>query len=509
MDFSQTSIIPKLQERYEYSVFLNDSDTNNLIAIVSFILISIFILTILLLIMLYCYSKQRNSYKTAPTDLATFTYSSSLSTSSHSSLITNTDSLSTTSQSTSTNSSITIAKTPLKEISISLPIAKPTFNESKPQLSIDSKMKTKTLFESKSLYNKRRGSNNSLTLTINPIKKKLTLSSPSKECSTLDYLSKASRLLTIPDLIEISKDGTNLYNEFYLIPFNHAELHVQGSSIKNRYKTIVPNETTRVRLPIRNNDPLSSYINANYITGYKDEPKAYIASQGPMSNTINDFWFTIWTEQVTCIVMITKLFERNKNKCELYIPEQINETKIYDNIKVSVNQVKQFQDYEIRQISVTCNNETRIVYHYWYTAWPDHNLPENPNALIQLIKQVENLKKFDDMKKGRVLVHCSAGVGRTGCFLAIAIGIKQIDNEALIDIVKIVCRLRKERGGMIQTLEQYEFIYQVLAYYCVYYKNFPILPTSIQCSPILSSPSSLCLKSPTETTSFQFTTPTN
>lgn len=159
------------------------------------------------------------------------------------------------------------------------------------------------------------------------------------------------------------------------------------------------------------------------------------------------------------------------------------------------------------------NNETRIIYHYWYTAWPDHNLPENPNALIQLIKQVESYRNYDDLNvnKSPILVHCSAGVGRTGCFLALAIGIKQLDVENLVDIVQIVCQLRVERGGMIQTLEQYEFIYQVLAYYCLYYKKIPLISTSSSLSPSLSvsSPSSICLKSPNSTSSsFTFNTQT-
>jgi receptor-type tyrosine-protein phosphatase R len=98
------------------------------------------------------------------------------------------------------------------------------------------------------------------------------------------------------------------------------------------------------------------------------------------------------------------------------------------------------------------NNETRVVYHYWYTAWPDHNLPDNPNALIHLIKEVESNKSRHEEKtdavplgKGPILVHCSAGVGRTGCFIAISIGIKQIETENLVDIVQIVCRLRMDR----------------------------------------------------------------
>lgn len=148
------------------------------------------------------------------------------------------------------------------------------------------------------------------------------------------------------------------------------------------------------------------------------------------------------------------------------------------------------------------------MYHYWYTAWPDHNLPENPSALIQLIKQVESYRKMD--AHSPILVHCSAGVGRTGCFLALAIGIRQLDVENLLDVVQIVCQLRVERGGMIQTLEQYEFIYQVLSYYCLYCKKIPLMSTSsLSPSVSVSSPSSLCLKSPTSTSSsFSFNTQT-
>lgn len=107
-------------------------------------------------------------------------------------------------------------------------------------------------------------------------------------------------------------------------------------------------------MPIRNNDPTSSYINANYINGYKGERNAYIATQGPMSNTINDFWCMIWNERVTCCVMITKLIERNKNKCESYLPEKLFQPVAYDNnIVVTLNQINSFGDYEMRQLTVT------------------------------------------------------------------------------------------------------------------------------------------------------------
>jgi protein tyrosine phosphatase len=104
---------------------------------------------------------------------------------------------------------------------------------------------------------------------------------------------------------------------------------------------------------VRNNDLLSSYINANAITGYKDEPRAYIAAQGPMSNTINDFWLMVWHERVSSIVMITKLVERNKTKCEFYIPENCSQPVLYENLVVCVTQINYYQDYELRQITIS------------------------------------------------------------------------------------------------------------------------------------------------------------
>lgn len=239
---------------------------------------------------------------------------------------------------------------------------------------------------------------------------------------------------------------------------------------------------------MRDNDPLTTYINANYISGYKGEPRAYIASQGPMSNTIGDFWRMVWSERVSSVVMITKLIERNKSKCELYIPEQCMQAVCYDSdIWVMVNHVTSYADYEVRQLTVRAGNETpRVLYHYWYTAWPDHNLPEQPDSLIKLIKQVESVNahapsvavqsKYDEnnmlvdvvdvvmmdessssadstavqateasSSRGPILVHCSAGVGRTGCFLALSLGIRQLDAESMVDVVQIVCSLRKDR----------------------------------------------------------------
>jgi protein tyrosine phosphatase len=112
-------------------------------------------------------------------------------------------------------------------------------------------------------------------------------------------------------------------------------------------------ELTRVRLPQRNFEPLSTYINANYINGYNDESRTYIATQGPMSNTLNDFWYMIWNERVRSVIMITRLKEKNKTKCDLYIPEKCNEPILYGNITVAVVNVTYKSDFEIRQLKIS------------------------------------------------------------------------------------------------------------------------------------------------------------
>lgn len=118
------------------------------------------------------------------------------------------------------------------------------------------------------------------------------------------------------------------------------------------YYLIIKDEATRVNLPTVNNDPSTSYINANYISGYKCESKAYIAAQGPMSNTLDDFWRMVWSECVPCIVMNTKLVERNKNKCERYFPEMLDSPIYYGSVKVTVKQVTYFEDYDVRQLQI-------------------------------------------------------------------------------------------------------------------------------------------------------------
>ncbi|XP_059177382.1 receptor-type tyrosine-protein phosphatase R-like [Physella acuta] len=321
------------------------------------------------------------------------------------------------------------------------------------------RIKTKGLLE-------RRGSNASLTLDLNPASDLGRWEgTPPKESTALEYLMSAGNRLSRRDLRNAVKHTKILYEEFWEIPMNHTEkVSVAGSGMKNRYKTIIPNEHSRVILPDIDCDPLNSYINANYIKGYEGESRAYIATQGPMAHTVVDFWRMIWFEKCPIIVMITKLKEKSKPKCENYLPERWG---VYGDVEVVIEKIICKKGFIVRHITLRCNGESQTVLHYWYTAWPDHKPPDSPHMLLDLIKEVE-LRRYqpnDFYPRGPVCVHCSAGIGRTGCFIAISIGIRQLREEHSVDALGIVCAMRIDRGGMIQTHEQYDFVHQALAAY--------------------------------------------
>ncbi|KAM6977712.1 tyrosine-protein phosphatase non-receptor type 7-like [Aplochiton taeniatus] len=296
----------------------------------------------------------------------------------------------------------------------------------------------------------RRGSNVSLLLdvsclgTVEPV---CTVSTPRE--TLLQLLHSLSRPLEHTALIHAAVDINALNTEYQKIPPNivsASDLDVPGHTVKDRYKTIIPNPETRVilRRP-EEEDSLKGYINANYIRGYKGSPRAYIATQGPMLHTVSDFWDMVWQEGSAVIVMLTRLKENNE-KCELYWPEKREEG---------------------------LGSECRQLRHYWYSTWPDHQAPEGTGPLLRLVEEVEEHRKsiifsspepaYPTSSPGPIIVHCSAGIGRTGCFIASSIGCQQLKLSREVDVLGTVCQLRLDRGGMIQTSEQYQFLYTTLS----------------------------------------------
>jgi len=318
----------------------------------------------------------------------------------------------------------------------------------------------------------RRGSKASLKLDLRPSATELSSSTLSiVESPTEEKLYSKSRPLTYNELEDCADNSKQLYAEFWEMPMNHPppEERLPGSSYRNRYPFIIPNAKTRVNLPEIPGDPLSIYINANFIKGYEGRKHAYVATQGPLSCTVKDFWRMIWHHQCPIIVMITKLKERNETKCERYWPDPtFRMQERYGDIVVTFDSAIGRDGYQITSLYVSHSQSLeapRRVYHYWYTAWPDHGVPDSPRQFLRLVEEVHIAQDREDVKEGPVVVHCSAGVGRTGCFIAASIGIEQIKKEDLVDILKIVSLMRIDRGGMVETDLQYELVYHTLHHY--------------------------------------------
>ncbi|XP_016338043.1 receptor-type tyrosine-protein phosphatase T-like isoform X2 [Sinocyclocheilus anshuiensis] len=231
---------------------------------------------------------------------------------------------------------------------------------------------------------------------------------------------------------------------------------------KNRYGNIIAYDHTRVRLQLLEGDPHSDYINANYIDGYH-RPRHYIATQGPMQETLRDFWRMIWQENSASIVMVTNLVEVGRVKCVRYWPD---ETELYGDIKVTLTETEPLAEYVIRTFTVQKkgHHEIREIRQFHFTSWPDHGVPCYATGLLGFIRQVKFLNAPD---AGPIAVHCSAGAGRTGCFIAVDIMLDMAESEGVVDIFNCIRELRSQRVNMVQTEEQYVFVHDAILEACL------------------------------------------
>ncbi|XP_062513235.1 tyrosine-protein phosphatase non-receptor type 5-like [Corticium candelabrum] len=279
--------------------------------------------------------------------------------------------------------------------------------------------------------------------------------------SQRQLLCKGSRQMFPEELRLCLMSVSMIHSEFWGVPFNHETVPVCGIGPKNRYRSILPNLHSRVMLSQIDNDPSSSYINANYIRGFHEQPEQYIATQGPLANTIHDFWRMILMSRSPVIVMLTNLNEKNKSKCSPYLPT-VGEITSRD-ISILVTDSEQSDGYLVTQLELRQKDVKHNVCHFWYNSWPDHGIPQSPSPLLCMLEQVAKCRMSSP--SAPVVVHCSAGIGRTGCFISIDIAIQQLKEDGYVDVLKILCRLRQDRGGMVQTCEQYEFIHRALLLY--------------------------------------------
>ncbi|XP_054828106.1 receptor-type tyrosine-protein phosphatase eta [Eublepharis macularius] len=225
---------------------------------------------------------------------------------------------------------------------------------------------------------------------------------------------------------------------------------------KNRYNNVLPYDISRVKLSVQNH-PTNDYINANYMPGYNSK-KEFIAAQGPLPNTVQDFWRMIWEKNIHTIVMLTKCIEQGRTKCEEYWPNK--QSKNYGDITVAMTSEIILPEWTIRDFSMEKSDSSvsHPVRQFHFTSWPDHGVPETTDLLISFRHLVQDYMKQNPPTP--TLVHCSAGVGRTGTFIAIDRLIHQMEMENTVDVYGFVYDLRMHRPLMVQTEEQYVFLNQ-------------------------------------------------
>ncbi|XP_077981562.1 receptor-type tyrosine-protein phosphatase epsilon-like [Glandiceps talaboti] len=229
---------------------------------------------------------------------------------------------------------------------------------------------------------------------------------------------------------------------------------------KNRFRNIMAYDHSRVILDNESEELTSDYINASYINGYKKK-KAYIATQGPKTSTVADLWRMVWQEKSACILMATNLRESNKEKCVKYWPDQPEGDKLYGDISVKNVREEVFVDSMIRTLHVKKVDQTKVreIKQFHFTVWPDMGVPQYPSAVLSFLRRI---RAYNPSNAGPLVVHCSAGVGRTGTFITIDSMLEMAEAEGKIDIFNFVYQARQDRMNFVQTLDQYEFTYKAV-----------------------------------------------
>lgn len=267
------------------------------------------------------------------------------------------------------------------------------------------------------------------------------------------------------NIVRNEKNGT------FLVSTNQINMR------KNRYTNVVCFDHSRVVLEpydlpegLNPNDPMD-YINASFIDGYR-QPRAYISTQGPIETTIMDFWRMIWQTSSRVIVMVTLTVENEIVKCDRYWPSSDNRMMNVGIYKVEFINVDYREDYITTQLRLTNikSEVSRDIWHLQFISWPDFGVPHTATALLKfrdcvLKKQLDAIEITGNALYPPIVIHCSAGIGRSGTFVTVDICIQKLETTGLVDVKTVVERLRRQRYSSIQTRDQYIFCYKAVVEY--------------------------------------------
>ncbi|XP_061438720.1 phosphatidylinositol phosphatase PTPRQ [Rhineura floridana] len=276
--------------------------------------------------------------------------------------------------------------------------------------------------------------------SIKPIGKKCFLQHVEELCTNnnLKFQEEFSELPKfLPDLASTDAD----------LPWNRS---------KNRFPNIKPYNNNRAKLMPDASIPGSDYINASYVSGYLC-PNEFIATQGPLPGTVGDFWRMVWETRAKTLVMLTQCFEKGRIRCHQYWPEDNIPVTVFGDIVIT-KLVEDIQiDWAIRDLKIERHGDCMMVRQCNFIAWPEHGVPETTASLIHFVKLIRASRAHDSTP---IVVHCSAGVGRTGVYIALDHLTQHMNDHDFVDIYGLVAELRSERMCMVQNLAQYIFLHQ-------------------------------------------------
>ncbi|XP_076291656.1 protein tyrosine phosphatase 10D isoform X2 [Lasioglossum baleicum] len=226
---------------------------------------------------------------------------------------------------------------------------------------------------------------------------------------------------------------------------------------KNRFTNILPYDHSRFKLQPVDDEEGSDYINANYVPGH-NSPREFIVTQGPLHSTRDDFWRMVWESNSRAIVMLTRCIEKGREKCDHYWPMDTLPV-YYGDICVTILNETHYPDWSITEFMLCRGEVNRVIQHFHFTTWPDFGVPSPPQTLARFVRAFREKVRSDQRP---IVVHCSAGVGRSGTFITLDRILQQILVSKHVDIFGIVWAMRKERVWMVQTEQQYICIHQCL-----------------------------------------------